>query len=104
MDTRKIISDYYACWTGNDREGARALLADNLLFRSPMDNFDSADEFMAACWPYSENFNEFEPVQEAYAADSAYIAYPVGEMMVGEFHRFRDGRICEVHVTFNVTA
>ena len=104
MDGRKMVADYYGYWVSGDRSAARALLADDLRFRSPMDNFDSADAFFEKCWQYAEGFTDFSPVQEVYADNSAYVAYDVGGMMVGEFIRFRDGRICEIWVSFNVTA
>jgi hypothetical protein len=43
MSTQQIIADYYRAWIESDREKARSLLTDNLKFRSPSDNFDSAD-------------------------------------------------------------
>ena len=88
----------------NDRSGARSRLADDLIFRSPMNDFDGADAFLDCCWEYAEGFNSYQPVQEAYDDNSAYVAYGVGEMKVGEFIRMRDGKISEIHVTFKVTA
>ena len=104
MDSGRITREYYGCWINNDRAGARGLLADDLVFRSPMDNFAGADAFLDSCWQFAEGFESFEPVQEAYADNTAYVAYSVGEMMVGEFLRFRDGRISEIWVSFRVTA
>lgn len=104
MEIRQLISEYYGCWVGNDRAGARALLADDLVFRSPMHDFDGADEFMNCCWQYAAGFSSFEPVQEAYGGNTAYVAYGVGDIKVGEFIRMRDGLISEIWVTFRVTA
>lgn len=104
MDCKRIITDYYNCWVKNDREGARALQTDDLLFRSPSDICDGADDFMDSCWQYARGFESYAPVQEAYGEASAYVAYPVGTMHVGEFIRLRDGKISEIWVTFKVTA
>ena len=104
MTTQQIIAHYYDAWISNDRDKARSLLADDLKFRSPSDNFDGADEFFDCCWKYAADFNEMPMVHEVYGEDRAYIAYRIGDMVNGEFIRTRDGRISEIHVTFNVTA
>jgi len=51
---KDIIAIYYNSWVINDKPSAREQLADDLLFRSPNDSFDSADAFMDACWQFSE--------------------------------------------------
>ena len=63
-----------------------------------------ADAFLDCCWEYAAGFNSFEPVQEAYGGNTAYVAYGVGDIKVGEFIRMRDGKISEIWVTFRVTA
>jgi len=103
MSTKQVIADYYRAWIDGDRDKARSLLADSLKFRSPSDNYDSADEFFDCCWKYSEGFNEMPMLHEDYGTDSGYIAYRIGDMANGEFIRTRDGKIDEIYVTFNVT-
>jgi hypothetical protein len=79
------------------------MLADDFKLRSPSDNLDSADAFLSACWQYAAEFNQLDLVHEVYGEDRAYIAYRMGDMVVGEFIVLRDGKIAEVYVTFNVT-
>lgn len=103
MSTKQIIADYYAAWIAGDRDRARSFLADNLVFRSPNGDFDSADRFFDACWQYSSSFNEMKMLQEAYGVDAAYIAFEFNDIRVGEFHQIEAGKIAKVFVTFNPT-
>lgn len=103
MSTEQIVNDYYSAWVNNDRDAARALLADNLIFRAPTDKFDSADEFMNTCWQYAEALTELKWEHTVFGEEAAYISYHVGGMVVGEFIRVSDGRISAIYVTFNVT-
>ncbi len=103
MSSETIIRDYYGRWLSGDRDAARALLADDLKFRSPADNFDSADAFLDKCWVLSEQFNSMDVVHQVYDGDSGYLVYHTGDFCAGELIKLRDGRIAEIYVTFNPT-
>jgi len=100
---KDIISIYYNSWVINDKACAREQLIDNLLFRSPNDRFDSADAFMDACWQFSEFFTEFNLLHQVYEENKAYIIYPMDKVYIGEFIKFKDGKISEIYVSFNPT-
>ncbi|MBC8312255.1 MAG: hypothetical protein H8E72_08100 [Candidatus Marinimicrobia bacterium] len=100
---KDIISIYYNSWVINDKSSAREQLADDLIFRSPNDNFDSADSFMDACWQFSEYFTEFKLLHQVYEEKKAYIIYPMDKIFIGEFIKFKDGKISEIYVSFNPT-
>ena len=100
---KDIIAIYYNSWVINDKISAREQLADNLLFRSPNGNYDSADIFMDACWQFSEHFSEFNLLHQAYEENKAYIIYPIDNIYIGEFIKFKDGKISEIYVSFNPT-
>jgi hypothetical protein len=87
----------------NDRDGARRFLADDLKFRSPSGNFDSADAFFGACWQYAAGFDALDIVHGVFGDDTAYIAYRMGDAAVGEFIVLQDDKIAEIYVTFGVT-
>ncbi len=103
MTTKEIIDGYYKAWVENDRERARSFLCDDLKFRSPKDNFDSADQFMDACWKFAEPFKQFKVIHEVYDDQAGYVVYDGLEFVAGEFIRIRDGKIAEIYVTFNPT-
>ena len=100
---KEILNEYYDGWLKSDRHKARALIHDDLIFRSPNDNFDGAEAFFEVCWPVADQFNEMNIIQEVYTDDAAYIAYKFSDICCGEFHKIRDGKIAEVYVTFNPT-
>lgn len=103
MAAQQIIASYYRAWVNNDRSGARGLVTDDLKFRSPQGNFNSANEFFDACWQYAAGFDALDIVHEVYADAGGYIAYRLGDGAVGEFIVIRAGKIAEIYVTFGVT-
>lgn len=103
MLSKKIIEEYYDCWIDNDRKGASSYLADDLIFRSPQDNFDSAGAFLDACWKYSRDFNSMEYIHTLFTDDGAYIVYTGKDFCVGELIKIRGGKISEIYVTFDPT-
>jgi hypothetical protein len=100
---KDIIAIYYNSWVINDKPSAREQLAEDLLFRSPNDNFDTADAFMNACWQFSEFFTKFNLLHQVYGENKAYIIYPMDKIYIGEFIKFKDGKISEIYVSFNPT-
>ena len=103
MQTRELITEYYGSWLANNRQKARSLLADDLVFRSPKDNFDNADAFMETCWKLAENFNSMDIEHLVCADDAAYIVYRGDGFCCGELLKIADGKICAVYVTFDPT-
>jgi hypothetical protein len=103
-ETQTLVKAYYDSWLQSDRQSARACLDDNLVFHSPQDNFNKADTFLEKCWIFAEGFDEMHYLHELYAADGAYVVYRSGEFCCGELLKLRDGRICEIYVSFNPTS
>ncbi|GAB4196636.1 MAG: hypothetical protein Tsb002_30140 [Wenzhouxiangellaceae bacterium] len=103
MNTRQLIQDYYNCWLSNNQQGARSFLADDLLFRGPNADFNSAEAFMESCWPHAERFNTMTMLHEVYAGNAAYIVYQGDDFCVGELIKFDGGKIKAVYVTFDPT-
>ena len=103
MTSEEIIRDYYQAWIDSDRDRARAFLADDLKFRSPDDEFDTADSFLDKCWVFSEGFDRMDMVHELYGEAGGYIVYSFGEFACGELIKTRDGKIVEIYVTFQPT-
>jgi ketosteroid isomerase-like protein len=102
-DTKSITDAYYQGWVRSDRDAVRSLLADDLLFRSPEDDFDAADEFLDACWKFAEGFDAFTVEHAVYAEDGAYVVYTFGDFACGELLKIENGKISEIFVTFNPT-
>ena len=100
---KNIISNYYQAWIQNNKDLAESYLYKSLHFKSPNDEFHSAQEFLNACWQYSNTFTEFNIVQEVYSENDAYIVYKMGEMHIGELIKTKNNKITEIYVTFNPT-
>jgi hypothetical protein len=103
MKNKVIVEEYYQSWIDSNREKARSLLADDLKFRSPRDNFDSAEDFINACWGLSESFNTMEDLHTVFDADGAYIVYRGENFCCGELLKIIDGKVQEIYVTFDPT-
>ena len=103
MTPDETVTSYYDCWLRSDRAGARALLADDLKFRSPPDDFDSADAFLEKCWAFSEGFDEMNVVHRVADDEAVYLVYSFGDFACGELIKVRGGKIVEIYVTFNPT-
>lgn len=53
---KEIIHNYYNAWVENDKKTVQSLLARDLHFKSPNDEFHSAEEFLKDYWKYSSFF------------------------------------------------
>jgi ketosteroid isomerase-like protein len=82
-----LINAYYQCWARRDRDGARALLADDVRFRSPWDKFDSADAYLDECWALRADVESVMVFESAVEGDKAFVA---AEWMVNDGTSFGD--------------
>ena len=103
MSIRALVERYYQNWVTNDRDGARAALADNFRFRSPAENCDGADEFMERCWGHAAGFDKFDVVKSVYDDESGYVVYRTSTFCCGEFLKVENGKISEICVTVDPT-
>lgn len=103
---RTLVRAYYTAWARGDRDQARAQLDDSLDFRSPEDRFTRADDFLGACWRYSEGLTGVAFLREVYAAHQAFVVLrwesADGSSFVGaEYLRVESGKIREILVVNN---
>jgi hypothetical protein len=103
MNSKEIVETYYQCWIDSNREKARSFLADDLKFSSPQDKFESADDFINACWALSESFHSMDVLHTVYDDEGAYIVYKGESFCAGELLKIKDGKIQEIYVTFDPT-
>lgn len=99
MDMKTLVHDYFDCWRRGDRDGARALLADDVVFRSPGVACNDAESFLAACWGHHAAMGTIEWVHEIYDPPRAYVAYRASTFTSGEVLTVRDGKIAGILVT-----
>jgi hypothetical protein len=112
MDLKTLVHRYYEAWAARDRAAVRALLSDDLTFKSVEDTFDSADTFLSTCWKYSEGLTGVRCLKELYDGDQAFVILrwqmQDGTTFAGaEYLRVDGGRIREIMVVnsdFSFTA
>lgn len=102
---RETVREYYEAWAGGDRERVRALLADDLDFRSPQDRFAGAEAFLECCWQYSEGLTGVEFVRELYEGDRGFVVLrwrtEGGSFYDAEYVRADGGKLREILVVNN---
>lgn len=73
MRVKEIVHRYYQAWAAQRQDAVRDLLADNLIFRSPQDAFNSADLFLSDCWKYSSALTGVVFREEVYDGNKAVV-------------------------------
>jgi hypothetical protein len=105
-ETLAIVRRYYRAWARQDRAAVRAILADDLDFRSPQDRFTGADAFLVECWRYSEGLADVEFVEAIPSGDRAFVMLDWimedgGRFAGAETLRVEAGRIKRIIVVNN---
>ncbi len=99
----EIIKDYYNAWVNNNKERVNLILSDNLIFKSPNEEYTSASQFIDSCWKYATHFKSFNIIEGIYSNQTAYILYKMGNMYIGGLIKTKNNKITEIYVTFNPT-
>lgn len=103
MFTPDLIHTYYQAWLDGNRAMVESLLDDTFSFASPEDSYPSREAFLEACWHLHEGFEQMEVLQQCHQENRAWIAYRVGDMVIGEYLVLGAGRIRSICVSFGVT-
>ena len=106
-NTRKIATDFLQALQSSDFTAARGLLRDDLIFRGPIDAFQSPE-------PYIESLKKLHPiiqrinVKRIFAdGDDACILYdmvtntPAGTAFIAEWYQIKGDKIAEIQVVFD---
>jgi hypothetical protein len=106
LSTRELIQAYYNAWANQDRDSVRDLLADDLDFRSAQDRFNQADEFLNACWRFSDGIVGVNYLREIYSQDKAFVVlnwmYADGSCFIdAEYLCISSEQVCEILVVNN---
>jgi ketosteroid isomerase-like protein len=88
-----LVNSYYQCWAKKDREGARAMLADDLRFRSQWDKFDNADAYLDECWKLRADVESVQVFETAVEGDRGFFA---AEWLVNDGTSFGDASFIQV--------
>ena len=108
MTTRETVRTYHRARFGGDVTGARATLADEFTFESPLLSA-SADDHLAGLPAFLGIVADVDMISELYGTDEATLVYDVhttttvGTQRTAEHFRLRDGRITSIRLIFDAT-
>jgi uncharacterized protein (TIGR02246 family) len=102
----KVARACYQAYVDKDRAAIEALIADDFLFSSPLDNGLDRQTYFERCWPNSQQMKSFEYITVAPDGDDRVFVLYEGTTFDG--HRFRNterltvrnGKLVEVEVYF----
>jgi ketosteroid isomerase-like protein len=90
----ELVNAYYQCWARKDRDGARALLADDVRFRSQWDRFDDADAYLEECFKLRADVVSVQVFESAIEGEKGFFAT---EWLVSDGTSFGDSSFIEVN-------
>jgi ketosteroid isomerase-like protein len=101
----EVVRQYSEALAARDFSAARALLADNLRFEGPIDQFDRADDYVKAISALFAMVKGIEP--QATVADGENVAVfyvlqtVVANAPVAEWYTVREGKIVHLRAYFD---
>ncbi len=93
MNVLDLVNSYYQCWGRKDRDGARALLADDVRFRSQWDRFDDADAYLEECFKLRADVVSVQVFESVVEGDKGFFAT---EWLVSDGTSFGDASFIQV--------
>jgi ketosteroid isomerase-like protein len=107
MSAQETVQRYHEAFGRGDVQEARSLLADDLHFKGPIDEFHSADDYLASLGKLAQIITGTD-VQKVLADDEDVVTIydlhtntPAGTSPVAEWARVREGKIAEIRVYFD---
>ena len=106
MSSTQVVRASFDAYLAQDRNRARRLIADDLVFTSPQDDHIDKAAYFERCFPTADRLRSQEILELVSAGeDQAFILYEY-ELRTGgryrntELIRVRDGQIVEIQVFF----
>ena len=107
MSAQETVWRYHEAFGQGDVKTARSLLADDLHFKGPIDEFHNADDYLASLGKLAQIVTGTD-VQKVLANDEDVVTIydlhtstPAGTSPVAEWARVRNGKIAEIRVYFD---
>ena len=107
MSAADVVGRYHEAFGKGDVQGARSLLADDLHFTGPIDEFHNADDYLASLGKLAQIVVGTD-VKKVLSGDEDVVTIydlhtntPAGTSAVAEWARVRDGKIVEIRVYFD---
>lgn len=103
----ELVGRYQAAMAKHDVARGRSLLADDLHFKGPLDEFHRADEYIAALERLAKITTAVENAKMFASGDEVALFYdlvtntPAGTSAVAELYRVARGKIVEIRAIFD---
>ena len=103
----EIVEQYHGAFGSGDAAAARSLLADDLRFEGPIEQFDSADDYMQSVAKLAQIVTGTDVKTVVADGDDVVTIYdlhtntPAGTSHVAEWARVKGGKIAEMRVFFD---
>ena len=103
----EVVSRYKEAFGSGDVQGARALLADDLHFQGPIDEFNSADDYIQSLRKLASIVTGTDVKKVLADRDDVVTIYdlhtrtPAGTSAVAEWATVKNGKIAELRVFFD---
>ena len=106
MAAAEVVARYHEAMGSGDVQTARSLLADDLRFKGPIDEFDNADDYLQALGRLAQIVTGTDVQKVVADADDVVTIYDLhtsagGTSPVAEWATVRDGKIAELRVYFD---
>lgn len=100
-----IAKAAYQAYVDKDRAAIEALIADDFVFTSALDNGINRETYFARCWPFSQLVKSFDFIFAAQDGERVYLTYESTHMTGLKFRNneiffIRDGKIRAIEVYF----
>lgn len=104
-DSAAVVEHFATALSSGDLGAARSLLADDLHFLGPIDEFHRADDYLAALRQLFSMVrgveNQATIAQDGEVARFYVLDTPVARAPVAEWYTVRDGKITELRAYFD---
>jgi ketosteroid isomerase-like protein len=103
----EVVERYQQAFGSGDIQTARSLLADDLRFEGPIEQFDSADDYMRSVSKLAQIVTGTDVKKVLAEGDDVVTIYdlhtntPAGTSHVAEWAKVKGGKIAEMRVFFD---
>jgi ketosteroid isomerase-like protein len=106
-DAATVVEQYHGAFATGDAHAARSLLADDLQFKGPIEEFDNADDYMQSVGRLAQIVTGTDVKKVVADGDDVVTIYdlhtntPAGTSNVAEWATVKNGKIAEMRVFFD---
>jgi ketosteroid isomerase-like protein len=102
----EVVERYFDAWTSKDFDTARSLLRDDLSFKGPLEQLDSADALIESIKQLAQIVTGAERHGIVEQDDQVCVIYdlhtvPIATAAVAEWYTVRDGKIAKMQAFFD---